>query len=55
MANINELMNGWGFGAQADIATPNVTGKIWRVTKGEVTPNDFLTDEEKTAARVGRL
>jgi hypothetical protein len=32
MANINELMNGWGFGQQADIATANTSGSIWRMT-----------------------
>src|SRR4051812_10696928 len=32
MAQINELLTCYGFGKQADIATPNLVGTMWRMT-----------------------
>ena len=38
MANINELIQGWGFKKQADIGTANVLAGIWRHTNLNTKP-----------------
>jgi hypothetical protein len=54
MANINELMNGWGFGAQADIATPNLATKIWRVTNLNTRPWAKVPVNEDDRQEIGK-
>ena len=38
MANINELMEGWGFGKQTAIGTANLVAAIWRHTNLNTKP-----------------
>ena len=38
MANINELMEGWGFGKQTAIGTANTSPTIWRHTNLNTKP-----------------
>ena len=35
MANINELMDGWSFGKQTNIATAALVAKIWRLDESQ--------------------
>jgi len=54
MANVNELMNGWGFGKQADIVTANTLAKIWRHTNLNTKPWAKVPVNEDDRAEVGK-
>jgi hypothetical protein len=54
MANINELMNGWGFGKQTDIVTPNTLAQIWRLTNLNTKPWAKVPVNEDDRAEIGK-
>jgi hypothetical protein len=54
MANVNELMNAWGFGKQADIVTANLVGAMWRMTNLNVKPWAQNPVSEDNATEVGK-
>jgi hypothetical protein len=54
MANINELICGWGFGKQAAIATPNTLAKIWRHTNLNTKPWAKVPVNEDDRAEIGK-
>ena len=54
MANVNELMNGWGFGKQADILTANTLAKIWRHTNLNTKPWAKVPVNEDDRAEIGK-
>jgi hypothetical protein len=54
MANISELINGWGFGKQADIATANPVGVIWRHTNLNTKPWPKAPVNEDDRAEIGK-
>jgi len=54
MANIQELIQGWGFGKQADIITPNTVAKIWRHTNLNTKPWAKVPVNEDDRAEIGK-
>jgi hypothetical protein len=54
VANINELMNCWGFGKQADIVTANLVGAMWRMTNLNQKPWALNPVSEDNAAETGK-
>ena len=54
MANISELMNGWGFGKQAAIGTPNTAATIWRHTNLNTKPWPKIPVNEDDRAEIGK-
>lgn len=54
MANINELMNCWGYGKQTDIVTANLVGAMWRMTNLNQKPWAQNPVSEDNAAEVGK-
>jgi hypothetical protein len=54
MANINELMQGWSFGKQADIITPCAVAKIWRHTNLNTKPWAKVPVNEDDRAEIGK-
>ena len=53
MANINELMEGWSYGKQADIVTANTTA-IWRHTNLNTKPWAKVPVNEDDRAEIGK-
>ena len=53
MANINELMDGWSYGKQADIVTAN-TAAIWRHTNLNTKPWAKIPVNEDDRAEIGK-
>ena len=53
MANIQELMNGWSYGAQSNIATVNSTA-IWRQTNLNTKPWAKVPVNEDDRAEIGK-
>ena len=54
MANINELMNGWGFGKQTAIGTANLVAAMWRHTNLNTKPWAKVPVNEDDRAEVGK-
>lgn len=54
MANINELIQGWGFKKQADIVTANVLAGIWRHTNLNTKPWAKVPVNEDDRAEIGK-
>ena len=54
MANINELIQGWGFKKQADIGTANVLAGIWRHTNLNTKPWAKVPVNEDDRAEIGK-
>ena len=54
MANISELISGWGFGKQAAIGTPNTLAKIWRHTNLNTKPWAKAPVNEDDRAEIGK-
>ena len=54
MANINELMQGWSFGKQADIIAPCAVAKIWRHTNLNTKPWAKVPVNEDDRAEIGK-
>jgi hypothetical protein len=54
MANINELMNGWGFGKQTAIGTANTVATIWRHTNLNTKPWAKVPVNEDDRAEIGK-
>src|ERR1039457_526901 len=54
MANINELMNGWGFGKQTAIGTANTVATIWRHTNLNTKPWAKVPVNEDDRAAIGK-
>ena len=59
MANVNELMNGWGFGQQGTIASPSITtantaSTIWRHTNLNTRPWAKVPVNEDDRAEIGK-
>ena len=54
MANINELMDGWGYKKQTDIVTPNVLAGIWRHTNLNTKPWAKVPVNEDDRAEIGK-
>ena len=54
MANINELTNGWGFGKQTAIVTPNAPPTIWRHTNLNTKPWAKVPVNEDDRAEIGK-
>ena len=54
MANINELIQGWGFKKQADITTANVLAGIWRHTNLNTKPWAKVPVNEDDRAEIGK-
>jgi len=54
MANINELMDGWSYGKQADIVTATLVAKIWRLTNLNTKPWAKVPVNEDDRAEVGK-
>ncbi len=54
MANINELMQGWSFGKQADIITPCAVAKVWRHTNLNTKPWAKVPVNEDDRAEIGK-
>ena len=53
MANVNELMDGWSYGAQSNIATVNATA-IWRLTNLNNKPWAKVPVNEDDRAEIGK-
>jgi hypothetical protein len=54
MANINELMEGWGFGEQTAIGTANTSTAIWRQTNLNTKPWAKIPVNEDDRAEIGK-
>jgi len=54
MANINELMEGWGFGKQTAIGTANLVAAIWRHTNLNTKPWAKVPVNEDDRAEIGK-
>ena len=54
MANINELMDGWGFGKQTAIGTANLVAAIWRHTNLNTKPWAKVPVNEDDRAEIGK-
>ena len=54
MANINELMEGWGFGKQTAIGTANAGTTIWRHTNLNTKPWAKVPVNEDDRAEIGK-
>ena len=54
MANVNELMNGWGFGKQTAIGTANASTAIWRHTNLNTKPWAKVPVNEDDRAEIGK-
>ena len=54
MANINELMEGWGFGKQTAIGTANTSTAIWRQTNLNTKPWAKVPVNEDDRAEIGK-
>ena len=54
MANINELMQGWGFGKQTAIGTANGSTAIWRHTNLNAKPWAKVPVNEDDAKEIGK-
>ena len=54
MANINELLIGWGFGKQTDIATANLLANIWRMGNLNKNPWPQNPVNEDDRAEIGK-
>jgi hypothetical protein len=54
MANINELLNGWGFGKQTAIGTANASSAIWRHTNLNTKPWAKVPVNEDDRAEIGK-
>src|SRR5580693_10052915 len=54
MANITELMNGWGFGKQTAIGTANASTAIWRQTNLNTKPWAKVPVNEDDRAEIGK-
>jgi hypothetical protein len=54
MANINELLNGWGFGKQTAIGTANSAAAIWRQTNLNAKPWAKVPVNEDDAKEIGK-
>jgi hypothetical protein len=54
MANVNELMNGWGFGKQTAIGTANTAATIWRHTNLNTKPWAKVPVNEDDRAEIGK-
>ena len=54
MANVNELMEGWGFGKQTAIGTANASAAIWRHTNLNTKPWAKVPVNEDDRAEIGK-
>jgi hypothetical protein len=54
MANISELLNGWGFGKQTAIGTANLVATIWRHTNLNTKPWAKVPVNEDDRAEIGK-
>ncbi|MGB7718884.1 MAG: hypothetical protein WBL65_03225, partial [Bryobacteraceae bacterium] len=54
MANINELMEGWGFGKQTAIGAANLVAAMWRHTNLNTKPWAKIPVNEDDRAEVGK-
>ena len=54
MANVNELLNGWGFGKQTSIIAPNAAATIWRHTNLNTKPWAKVPVNEDDRAEIGK-
>jgi hypothetical protein len=54
VANINELIQGWGFKKQADIVTANVAAGLWRHTNLNTKPWAKVPVNEDDRAEIGK-
>jgi hypothetical protein len=54
MANINELIQGWGFGKQVDIVTPSLVAAIWPQTNLNSKPWAKVPVNEDDAKETGK-
>ena len=54
MANINELLNGWSYGAQANISTAAPAAAMWRLTNLNTRPWAKVPVNEDDRAEIGK-
>ena len=54
MANVSELLNGWGFGKQTAIGTANLVASIWRHTNLNTKPWAKVPVNEDDRAEIGK-
>jgi hypothetical protein len=54
MANINELIDGWSYGKQTNIATAAAQAKIWRLTNLNTKPWAKVPVNEDDRAEIGK-
>src|ERR1035441_1522796 len=54
MANISELLNGWGFGKQTAIGTANLVATMWRHTNLNTKPWAKVPVNEDDRAEIGK-